>query len=169
MVLMSTQPKIVEPTERRPSIRISVRPSPRLRRLSALMPAEPFEMLRRELAGLVEPASCGSWLTKSAMLLVGDVLLMSSRVRTVSGVGDWNPSRMTRVPVTTISRSASAAGAAVGWAAAAAAPTAGTVWAEAAPAKATVANAVPEKRANFSDMDARIESIPHRQRPKGIK
>ena len=38
----------------------------------ALMPAEPFDRFRRELAGLVEPASCGSWLTKSAMLFDGE-------------------------------------------------------------------------------------------------
>ena len=37
--------------------------------------------------GRVEPASEGSWLTKSAMLLVGEVFSISSRVRTVSGVG----------------------------------------------------------------------------------
>jgi hypothetical protein len=37
------------------------------------------------------------------MLLVGDVFSMSSLVRTTSGVGAWKPSRMTRVPVTTMS------------------------------------------------------------------
>jgi hypothetical protein len=40
------------------------------------------------------------------------------------------------------------------------APPAGAGWADAALAKTIVAKAVPEKRAVFSDMDARIESIP---------
>jgi hypothetical protein len=59
MVLMSTSPVIVDPTDRRPSIRTSVRISPRLRRLSALMPAWPLLRLRREFSGRVEPASAG--------------------------------------------------------------------------------------------------------------
>ncbi len=70
--------------------------------LSALMPAEPFEILRRELAGRVEPASCGSWLTKSAILFDGEVFWMSCCDRTTSGVGAWKPSRATREPVTMI-------------------------------------------------------------------
>ena len=78
------------------------------------MPAEPLDRLRRELAGLVEPASCGIWLTKSAMLFVGDVFWMSCCVSTVSGVGAWKPSRRMRVPVTRIWPSSAAAA----WAAA---------------------------------------------------
>lgn len=70
--------------------------------LSALMPAEPFEMLRRELAGRVEPASCGIWLTKSAILFDGEVFWISCCVSTTSGVGAWKPSRATRDPVTMI-------------------------------------------------------------------
>ena len=45
------------------------------------MPAWPLLMLRRELDGRVEPASDGSWLTKSAMLLVGERVLDVLRVQ----------------------------------------------------------------------------------------
>ena len=68
------------------------------------MPAWPFEMLRREFDGRIEPASAGSWFTKSAMLFDGDERWISSMLRTVSGVGASNPSRTMREPVTRISR-----------------------------------------------------------------
>jgi hypothetical protein len=51
------------------------------------MPAWPLLMLRRELDGRVEPASAGCWLTKSAILLVGELFWMSSVFSTVRGVG----------------------------------------------------------------------------------
>jgi hypothetical protein len=103
MVLTSTSPVTVDPTERRPSSSTSVRSEPRLRRFSALMPACPLDRLSRELDGRVEPAIDGSWLTKSAMLFDGELFWISSSVSTVSGVGDWKPSRTMRVPVTTTS------------------------------------------------------------------
>jgi hypothetical protein len=79
---------IVEGTDRRPLISTSVRVSPKLRRLRALMPAWPLLMLRREFDGRVEPASDGIWLTKSATLLLGELLSMSVVFSTVTGIGD---------------------------------------------------------------------------------
>ena len=110
MVLTSTSPVTVDGTERRPSSSTSVLTSPRFLRLSALMPACPLDRLSRELDGLVDPASEGSWLTKSATLFDGALLAISSAVITVRGVGAWKPSRTMRVPVTTTSPAPSTAG-----------------------------------------------------------
>ncbi|KAK0360668.1 hypothetical protein LTR94_026407, partial [Friedmanniomyces endolithicus] len=104
----------LDPTERRPSSSTSVRISPSARRFSALIPARPELIARRELAGRKLPATAGIWFTKSARLLVGELFWISCWVSTVSGVGDWNPSRTTRDPVTRISPSACVS-AAVAW------------------------------------------------------
>lgn len=135
IVLMSTTPLAVEPTDRRPSISTSVRTVPRLRRLSALMPAMPLLSSRREFDGRMDAASAGSWLTKSAMLLVGEVFWISSCVSTITGVGASKPSRVTREPVTTICSTGAAS--TLSGAAVASCANAGALWTSAMAVMAT--------------------------------
>jgi hypothetical protein len=166
MVLTSTIPLAVEPTERRPLTSTRVRTVPRLRRLSALIPAWPLLSSRRELDGRIDAASAGSWLTKSAMLLVGELFSISSSVRTWSGVGAWNPSRTTRVPVTTISSrlpdwaavsvAPSSSPGADGWAEASASVADVSSWANAGPATDSAAKAAPENRNVFNELRRNI-------------
>jgi hypothetical protein len=144
MVLTSTRPVTVEATERRPSSSTSVRGSPRLRRLSALMPACPLDRLRRELPGRVDPASAGIWFTKSAMLLDGEEFWISSWVSTVTGVGAWNPSRMMRVPVTITSAPPSPTEPGAGSPICAVAVLDGCVWAVAGLARPTASATSPD-------------------------
>ena len=109
------------------------------------MPARPELIARREFEGRVDPTSAGSWLTKSAMLFVGEVLRISSCVATVSGVGDLKPSRTMRVPVTMMSSGAMSPGLVSGGGGLASAGAAGVVCAKAGAASAIdkAVNAVP--------------------------
>ena len=86
MVLMSTKPVAELATERWPSTSTSVRLAPRLRRLTALIPALAPDSEAVDEAGEADPEMAGIWLTKLA-ILGGDCDWMSSAPSTLTGVG----------------------------------------------------------------------------------
>ena len=80
MLLMSTQPKIVEPTERRPSIRTRVRSAPRLRSETVAVPVAPLDT-----EAFCAAKACGSWFTRSSTR-VTPATSTSSPVTCVTGL-----------------------------------------------------------------------------------